>query len=109
VLAAVPVLIPLAANAQMENITPPSGAMAWHYECKARTKCPTSCRAKGNELFQTADYRSITILQMPNQGFWIRVDTRQANIDYVGAQVDQVICSIAGATLIFARAQESGK
>jgi len=108
-LVAATVLLPFAVGAQVENLTPPSGSMTWHYECKARKNCPTSCKAKGNELFATSDYRFITILQFPTQGFWIRIDTGQGNVDYVGFQGDQVICSIAGATLIFARSQETAK
>ena len=101
-------LAPRVVNAQVENMVPPAGAMMWHYECQPGAQCPTKCTVKGTELFSTGNYASLTIVQISNQGYWFRIDTGQTNVDYV-AQADQVICSIVGATLKSARAQESGK
>ena len=107
-LSALAVLTPCEVDAQVENMVPPAGAMMWHYECQVGTQCPTKCTVKGTELFSTGNYVSLTILQIPDQVYWFRIDTGQTNVDYV-AQADQVICSVVGATLKSARAQESGK
>jgi hypothetical protein len=107
-LSALAVLTPCEADAQVENLVPPAGAMMWHYECQPGTQCPTKCMVKGTDLFSTGNYVSLTILQIPNQVYWFRIDTGQTNVDYV-AQADQVICSVVGAMLKSARAQESGK
>jgi hypothetical protein len=106
-LSALVALAPRVVNAQVENMVPPAGAMMWHYECQVGTQCPTKCTVKGTELFTTGNYASLTIVQISNQGYWFRIDTGQTNVDYV-AQADQVICSIVGAMLKSARAQESG-
>jgi hypothetical protein len=107
-LSALVALAPRVVNAQVENMVPPAGAMMWHYECQPGTQCPTKCAVKGTELFTTGNYASLTIVQISNQSYWFRIDTGQTNVDYV-AQADQVICSIVGAMLKSARAQESGK
>ena len=99
---------PLVADAQVENMVPPAGAMMWHYECQPGTQCPTKCAVEGTEVFATGNYLSLTILQIPNQVYWFRINTGQTNVDYV-AQADQVICSVVGATLKSVRAQESGR
>jgi hypothetical protein len=91
-----------AADAQIDNMVPPVGSLMWHYECKAGAQCPTRCTVKGTELFSTGNFQSLTILQIPNQVYWIRVNTGQANVDYV-VQADQVACSISGATLMSAK------
>jgi len=96
------------ANAQVENLSMPTGSTTWHYECKADTQCPTKCAVGGTELFSTGNYISLTIMQLPSRGYWFRVDTGKGKVDYI-TQADQVNCSIMGATLIFVRAQESGK
>ena len=93
---------PRAVNAQVDNMVPPVGSMMWHYECKAGAQCPTKCTIKGTELFQTGNFQSLTILQIPNQVYWIRVATGQSNLEYV-AQADQFTCSISGATLMSAK------
>jgi hypothetical protein len=108
-LSALAVLTPCEVDAQVENMVPPAGAMMWHYECQVGTQCPTKCTVKGTELFSTSDYASLTIVQMPNQVYWIRLDTGQKNVDYVITQADPVMCTIVGATLKSARAQEAGK
>ena len=95
------------ASAQVDNIVPPPGSMTWQYECKAGTQCPTQCAVKGTELFATSNYQTVTIVRIPEQAYWIRIDTGQGTIDYV-AQADQVACSIAGATLKSAGVREDG-
>jgi hypothetical protein len=101
-------ILPRMANAQVDNMVPPAGSMMWHYECKTGTQCPTKCAVRGTELFSSGNYVSLTIVQIPGQVYWFRIDTGQGNVDYV-AQADQVVCSMAGATMTSARAQESAK
>jgi hypothetical protein len=102
------VFAPCKARAQENKIELPPGAMTWNYECKAGAQCPTKCSAKGTELFQTSNYTSMTIVQIADQVFWFRVDTGKNMIEYV-TKSEQVICSITGAGLKSAHAQESGR
>src|SRR5215216_435318 len=60
---------------QPSDASPPPGTMMWQYECSAGTQCPTTCMIKGNPIFQTSDYATLTITQIPNQAFWFQVDT----------------------------------
>jgi|SRR5215216_3602519 len=85
-------------NAQSGNMVPPAGAVTWHYQCKSG-ECPTRCTISGTELFSTGSYFALTVVQLPNHGYWVRIDTGQKNIDYV-AGTDQLACSISGATLM---------
>ena len=105
-------LQPCAASAGSDDVVLPPGAMTWTYECKPGVECPTKCSMKGTELFSTGNYLSFTIIQIPAQAFWFRIDTGQTFVHYFIAQnniADQVSCSIAGATLMSARAQDSAK
>jgi len=95
------------AIAQAQEISVPSGSMEWRYECPAGAQCPTTCSIKGNQIFSTANYTSVTIFQLPNQVFWFRVDTGDKMVEFVMA-ADQMACSISGASLKAARARESG-
>src|ERR1043166_6881592 len=88
-LSALAVLTPCEVDAQVENLVPPAGAMMWHYECQPGTQCPTKCTVKGTELFSTSNYVSLTILKIPDQVYWFRIDTGQTNVDYV-AQADEM-------------------
>ena len=102
------VVAPLPAAAQADNMSPPPGAMTWQYECKEGASCPTRCAVKGTELFSTSNYKTLTIVRIPEQAYWLRIDTGQGTIDYV-AQADEIVCSMAGATLKSAGVQEGGK
>jgi hypothetical protein len=95
------------ANAQAQEISVPTGSMEWRYECPAGGQCPTTCSIKGNQIFSTANYTSVTVFQLPNQVFWFRVDTGDKMVEFVMA-ADQMACSISGASLKAARATESG-
>jgi hypothetical protein len=74
----------------------------------SRVQLPDKVCRRGTELFSTGNYISLTIVQLPSRSYWFRVDTGKGKVDYI-AQADQVNCSIIGATLISARAQESEK
>jgi hypothetical protein len=95
------------ANAQAQEISVPTGSMEWRYECPAGGQCPTTCSIKGNQIFSTANYTSVTVFQLPNQVFWFRVDTGDKMVEFVMA-ADQMACSITGASLKAARAWKSG-
>src|SRR5262245_53065781 len=90
---------------QPSDASPPPGTMMWQYECNAGTQCPTTCTINGNPFFQTSDYATLTITQIPNRVFWVQLDTGDKIIDYL-VQSD-VVCSITGAVLKAARARES--
>jgi hypothetical protein len=94
-------------KAQANEISVPSGSMEWQYECPAGTSCPTVCKIGANEIFSTANYASVTILQLPKQVFWFRIDTGAKMAEFV-LRAEQVNCSISGATLKAARAWEPG-
>ena len=100
------VVPPGTANAQAENVVLPSGSMMWRYECKAGTQCPTKCSAQGKDLFETGNFVSLTIVKMTNNEHWLRVDAGSSKIDYV-IQTDQFTCTISGAALTSATAQQS--
>jgi hypothetical protein len=94
------------ANAQGENVVLPSGSMIWRYECKPGTQCPTKCSAQGKDLFETGNFVSLTIVKIANNEHWLRVDAGSSKIDYV-IQSDQFTCTISGAALTSATAQQS--
>jgi hypothetical protein len=94
------------ANAQGENVALPSGSMMWRYECKPGTQCPTKCSAQGKDLFETGNFVSLTIVKIANNEHWLRVDAGSSKIDYV-IQSDQFTCTISGAALTSATAQQS--
>ena len=98
---------PQPASAQAGNMLAPPGSMTWQYECKDGTQCPTRCAVKGTELFSSSNYKTLTIVRIPEQAYWIRIDTGQGTIDYV-AQADEIVCSMAGAALKSGGVREGG-
>jgi hypothetical protein len=95
------------AGAQGGDIALPPSSMEWRYECHAGEQCPTTCSIGGAQIFTTANYVSLTILQLPNQVFWFRVDTGDKMVEYV-LTGERINCAMAGATLKAARAWPAG-
>jgi hypothetical protein len=84
------------ANAQAHEISVPPGSMEWQYECHAGVACPTACSSKGDQIFTTANYASVTIFRLPNRVYWFRIDTGNNMVEYF-LESDQLVCSITGA------------
>lgn len=82
-------------------------ALTWSYECKPGIQCPSSCSNAGKELFSTSDYVSLTISQMNDKLFWIKVDTGQKPLEFV-LESDHLQCTVSGARLAYVRYQEPG-
>ena len=89
------------AHAQDSEMTLPAGSMEWRYECPAGLQCPTTCTAKGNPIFSTADYASVTIFRLATQAYWFRIDTGDKLIEFI--LEGEMSCSINGAKLKSAR------
>jgi hypothetical protein len=97
---------PGAPSANAQAISLPAGSMEWQYECPAGAQCLTTCSIKGNQIFTTADYATLTIIRLPHQGYWLRIDTGDKTVEWI-LEGEQPLCSIAGATLKASRAWES--
>jgi hypothetical protein len=81
--------------------------MEWQYECQAGVACPTACSSKGDQIFTTANYASVTIFRLPNRVYWFRIDTGGNMVEFF-LESDQLVCSITGAKFKAARAWTSG-
>ena len=101
-------LLPGVALAQSDTVKSAPPAMTWRYDCVAGTQCPSNCSLAGKELFSTSDYHSITIAELSGPVYWIKIDTGQRIIEYIG-QSEQFHCMISGALLVSAGYQDPAK
>jgi len=98
------------ARADDEKTVLPPGSVTWRYECK-NNDCPLKCTLGGNELFSTGTFSTLTLMQLPDHGYWFRITTEQSSVDYVylaqARQADAVMCTVGGATLTSLRSGDA--
>ena len=89
-------LLPDASNAQTGNAAPSSGTKTWRYECKSGN-CPTKCSVGSGDLFSTGSFSVLTINQVSDRTFWIRVESGQKNSEYIIDGGERLICAVSDA------------
>ena len=93
-------LSPETSLAQAGDIVPPPGAVMWQYECKIGD-CNAKCTLNGTELFSAGSLFGLVVMQLPERGYWFRIDAGQSSVDYVQMmRTEQMTCTVIGTSTV---------
>ena len=97
---AIAALAPEPSFAQAGDVVPPTGAVMWQYECKIGD-CSAKCTLNGTELFSSGSIFGLTVMQIPERGYWFRIDAGQSSVDYLQMlRTEQMTCLVTGASTV---------
>ena len=94
-LGALTLFVPVGSTAQTGSTAPSSAPKTWRYECKTGN-CPTRCMVGNNEIFTTGSFAQLTITQVSDHAWWVRIESGQSNNEYI-VDGERLVCTISNA------------